>query len=457
MFPREYVVLMGGSNSVKKTGLRYGLSQEVELYSLALGATSSLQNLHEVIRNRDRIKQALCVVSESNINDFHNVITMNLDIDYMTDIINSYYYELSKVNRNAVCVIIPINKYIFDRKRYDVFNRICDEHVRNAKNYNFPLVNLRLATSKIKPEDYKLFFPDPLHPDDSFMSHLGRNIGSYIHKNRFELSVNRLYSLTENTDYSLLRAEDFGPESMTAKSNSIFSENILTLNGKIKIPSKYEGLKILGVHTWCNGYSKLAIQNNKRMIIKPLSGFLSFNELIDDLEIDNNTYMWTSNESNSTEKSVNVPDDGKFNNAVNICSLLLGKGLIKSDLEAKKKLVKSDLNRLIPDIVLHISSAKRLFLALSKDSSTVDVNAMVDTLRNSAIKIESHDVKVARNLMAAALKLRPNGPLIKAKLIEYDKILSSRAQTPPNSKAPTLRTRMTFLSNLFRAGHSASK
>lgn len=43
------IVLLGGSNSIIKDGLRSGLEQEnIHLTNLALGMTGSLQNLYEL-------------------------------------------------------------------------------------------------------------------------------------------------------------------------------------------------------------------------------------------------------------------------------------------------------------------------------------------------------------------------------------------------------------------------
>ncbi|EAH5177959.1 hypothetical protein [Campylobacter lari] len=49
------VVLLGGSNSVMVNGLQKGLRQEnVNLTNLALGSTTSIQNLYELKRERNQ-------------------------------------------------------------------------------------------------------------------------------------------------------------------------------------------------------------------------------------------------------------------------------------------------------------------------------------------------------------------------------------------------------------------
>ncbi|EAJ9572441.1 hypothetical protein E5B80_08620 [Campylobacter coli] len=66
------VVLLGGSNSVMVNGLQKGLRQEnVNLTNLALGACSSIQNLYELKRERNRefLDSADLIITESNINE----------------------------------------------------------------------------------------------------------------------------------------------------------------------------------------------------------------------------------------------------------------------------------------------------------------------------------------------------------------------------------------------------
>ncbi|HFZ5152864.1 TPA: hypothetical protein ACIK0Z_001582, partial [Campylobacter jejuni] len=79
------VVLLGGSNSVMVNGLQKGLKEGIEkfnttvnkeqeklkFYNLALRASSSLQNLYELKRDRNKtiLKNAELIISESNVND----------------------------------------------------------------------------------------------------------------------------------------------------------------------------------------------------------------------------------------------------------------------------------------------------------------------------------------------------------------------------------------------------
>ena len=70
------VVLLGGSNSMMKNGIKSGLEQDnVHLTNLALGASGSLQYLYELKlpRNQKAIMEADTIITESNINDIENL------------------------------------------------------------------------------------------------------------------------------------------------------------------------------------------------------------------------------------------------------------------------------------------------------------------------------------------------------------------------------------------------
>lgn len=50
------IILLGGSNSVVKNGLRIGLeNKNISLYNYALGLSTSLQNLYELMRHEKTI------------------------------------------------------------------------------------------------------------------------------------------------------------------------------------------------------------------------------------------------------------------------------------------------------------------------------------------------------------------------------------------------------------------
>ncbi|EOI3655236.1 hypothetical protein ACMTT1_001646, partial [Campylobacter jejuni] len=98
------VVLLGGSNSVMVNGLQKGLRKEnVNLTNLALGGSSSLQNLYELKRKRNQeyLENADLIISESNINDRAAAFDVVLKhTDWL-------YSELASMNKKILIILMP--------------------------------------------------------------------------------------------------------------------------------------------------------------------------------------------------------------------------------------------------------------------------------------------------------------------------------------------------------------
>ena len=100
--------LLGGSNSILKNGLSKGLSTSVKLINFALGASSSLQNLHSLIRYAEEIGTLDVIFSESNVNDFHSAWLTEINISVVLKNIDRYYQELNFACQNVVVLVLPL-------------------------------------------------------------------------------------------------------------------------------------------------------------------------------------------------------------------------------------------------------------------------------------------------------------------------------------------------------------
>lgn len=69
------ICLLGGSNSIIKNGLSFGLCGQDDL-QLAIGASASLQNIHAITSNQSEIEGCDFIVNESNVNDIYNIYIM---------------------------------------------------------------------------------------------------------------------------------------------------------------------------------------------------------------------------------------------------------------------------------------------------------------------------------------------------------------------------------------------
>jgi hypothetical protein len=67
-------------------------------------------------------------------------------------------------------------------------------------------------------------------------------------------------------------------------------------------------------------------------------------------------------------------------------------------------------------------------LKLSVNPSNNIIDNVINEIRDLAISFETENLTVAYKLMNITNKLRPNGPLIKRKLLEYDNILNEKKQ-----------------------------
>lgn len=79
-------------------GIRRGLHAHSNLINLALGKTTSVQNLYELIRyrNQDYIKNTDLIVTESNLNEiYHHAGYIDLPLHLIALNIQWFYEKLS--------------------------------------------------------------------------------------------------------------------------------------------------------------------------------------------------------------------------------------------------------------------------------------------------------------------------------------------------------------------------
>ena len=183
------ITLLGGSNSILKSGFITGLKEENEVLELALGATTSLQNLNSVIRHNKQILTTKIIITESNVNDIHathrNIVPINIIIKN----IDNYYYELSKLNINVIVLLLPLNTKIF--KNYSIINNC---HIYNCNIYGFGVIDL---SSKFELQEN--FLKDILHINLKLIQDLGYRISSSINYiNTIINSENHHYCKSKN-------------------------------------------------------------------------------------------------------------------------------------------------------------------------------------------------------------------------------------------------------------------
>lgn len=252
------VILLGGSNSIVKNGLRIGLeNKDITLHNYALGLSTSLQNLYELMRHENTINKSDFIISESNINDYLSPMSLNIilrNIDY-------FYEELYKANKTIIVLILPIPAC------NDKSKAINEAHRKNCAYYGFNLIDVDLYYQKNNLYDFDQNYK--FHPMPLAMQELGKNIIKNLHS--FKKSK-------ENIICSKRKYHIFAPSNLAKieHKNSFFCEKTTRIKASEKVifPKELKGCQILGIHTWnhtsssTHAISSISIENSSFKLVK---------------------------------------------------------------------------------------------------------------------------------------------------------------------------------------------
>ncbi|WP_410689663.1 hypothetical protein [Campylobacter lari] len=277
------VILLGGSNSVVKNGLRIGLeNKDITLHNYALGLSTSLQNLYELMRHENTINKSDFIISESNINDYLSPMSLNIilrNIDY-------FYEELYKANKTTIVLILPIPTC------NDKSKAINEAHRKNCAYYGFNLIDVDLYYQKNNLYDFDQNYK--FHPMPLAMQELGKNIIKNLHS--FKKSK-------ENIICSKRKYHIFTPSNLTKieHKNSFFCEKItkIKVGEKIIFPKELKNYQILGMHTWnhtsssTHAISSISIENSSFKLVKNFGLINTFQDIQNEKAIcDEQTFLY---------------------------------------------------------------------------------------------------------------------------------------------------------------------
>ncbi len=277
------IVLLGGSNSVGRYGLQKGLSQDgVKLHNLALGSTTSIQNLYELKREKN-IKYLLnadLIITESNVNEHiaasHKYEKLSLRIIYK----NLYllYSELSRLEKKVLVLLLPGGNDTIDSL-----------HKYLIGQFSLNLIDVKSYYKNKNILD--LVAMEGAHPFWVFMRELGKNIVHHIPYFHFPKNHIKAPCLIDFKICSAYEMEIISGNTIKTKyNNSMYNEEILQFNKEVVLtfPEKYHGYHLLAVHTWnkLDGSIDIKSQNllkhytafkvcNKRYSIIKISNFLN--------------------------------------------------------------------------------------------------------------------------------------------------------------------------------------
>uniref|UniRef100_UPI00112F9ABB hypothetical protein n=1 Tax=Campylobacter vicugnae TaxID=1660076 RepID=UPI00112F9ABB len=270
------IVLLGGSNSVMVNGLQKGLKEYANVTNLALGATTSIQNLYELYRprNQEAIQNANLIVTESNINDIdqHAATNCALPLNIIFKNLQYFYQTLYSLNK-PICIII----FPFYFKNHQIINNM---HRFLANYFGLNIIDIQNYYAINQLIDFGSKF------NHHQLSVLNRNIGKEIAKN-----IDHFGILNKNLDINLPKFKILTPQNMKKvgdfkifnPKNSMYDEIVYRLEGNSCLSFEgYEDYQILSVHSWnlgLNGnmdfsnekYTSIYLYNDKFNIIKPSS------------------------------------------------------------------------------------------------------------------------------------------------------------------------------------------
>jgi hypothetical protein len=360
----SYFGLLGGSNSILKNGLSKGLSTGVELKNFALGASSSLQNLHSLIRYAEEINTLDVIFSESNVNDFHSAWLAEINISVVLKNIDRYYQELNFACQNVVVLVLPLVSCCHIAKS------INKQHLINIHKYGFTYLDL----DKIMRDSNSISFyvKDHGHPNTALMAYIGTTLIKNINEIHFRKQNSSLTSSFQRPKYKILEASDLSSrDQIEIKRNSLFKESVVNQFDEIIFEREFFGYNLLGILCWSDGFSKLEVTGSDRVYVKAFNHELQFHEVSFDLVLDSSTKLLSNySQMLPSEYSLNAylinsenVTDIKPNNdvrPVKIASLLLVKDFAATcdtattssfsvhyllpDLELIKEISKSELH-----------------------------------------------------------------------------------------------------------------
>ncbi len=407
------ICLLGGSNSVMKMGFNFGLCRDNDI-QLALGVSSSIQNIHALVKNKDDVDACDIIVTESNVNDFHNINIIKLDKNLVFDNIASLYDELYRTGKTVVSVIIPVRINPNNVQSLTLFDEVNTLHRKLCKKYGFYLVDIQDDFSDLISDESnaKIIMKDTRHPLDSFMYMLGVNLREFL-----ETKVQ--HSSRTSVESNFFTKDDFPHSEKSTKENSKFKRvtNKLSKNESIDETRGY----LCGIETWCDGISQIKIYNDTRTVIKVFNSSLQFNEI----SCPNLTHFSIESHIGKavkvTEPCVYINESEHIKHFVLITSMLFKKHNNKH-LNIDINYI-NDISHIIPNKWPHISSVIKSsdVKSLYFDSNTINA------LRDSSFLLENVNLELAYQLMKLAKEMRPNGPFINKKLKEYEKKLNNQS------------------------------
>ncbi|MFS7244769.1 hypothetical protein AB6880_03525 [Rahnella inusitata] len=271
-------ILLGGSNSVLMNSIRLGLSEVFLVKNFALGATSCMQNLTEIVKNKNIIEDSDVIFTESNVNDIMTYVGLSISKERMKFIIDEYYRVLFNLNKPVYVIILPTHP---DQEKKEDVEFINNIHVDNCIRFGFKFATFDSIMNVLNKDQVDLLLPHPRHFNEAFVYQMTYNFSKLVAEEirpNFRKILNdrffkqagiRNHPYVNGDDYVFMPASEMiGDFTIESKENSAFSAKIINLTGTSRFNETYNNYKIVAINAWCDDYSSIIISDNISTIVK---------------------------------------------------------------------------------------------------------------------------------------------------------------------------------------------
>jgi hypothetical protein len=310
MKDQNTVIILGGSNSVISHGFSAGIESFVNAKNLSLGASGSLQNICFLNRELNLNESRICaIVTESNVNDSHIVITYGYDyIIQAKSAIYTLYETLYSLDIPVIAVLLPLGYPAIDTNEAKVFAEITDFHRSCISHFAITCIDVDYAFQSMDRDSRKAMMCDSRHPNIAFMFSLGSNIGSYLSmRTASSTSVANLTSFKPSTFFIDVGLEP--DRSVLQKRNSRYSELTVEIpyNPGLPLINSRKDLDLLALLLWPNHMCQILLSSQEHRTIRSSNTLLSFHELKNPLPLIEQIFLSSLlTKLPETEPSINV-------------------------------------------------------------------------------------------------------------------------------------------------------
>ena len=354
--------------------------EKLEFYNFALGGTNSIQNLYEMIRNKDILRNAELIITETNINEAQHHLHpyQKLSYQHIYRYLSWFYQELYFLKTKVLVLILPYPR--------DGFRVIDNMHKKLYYQYGLNLVDMQKYYEEHDLVEFGRRM-DPGHQNLRIMCKLGNNLIENIDKYQLPKTLN---IKNDNLEFAICTPKDMelisGELQEIPMKNSMYNEITYRIkkDTKLKFPDRFAGFQLIGMHAWNNAfewkenfeipktwmdcikvYSSLLFDNETETFSKEVSFLNFFVGVQRIIEIDDYSFIEINQTNDFTEYHIEVHTwlpDAKRLSFCDLISFFLAKGenfhTEKIDFEALANETieiesKYNFNHLIPDVKLY--------------------------------------------------------------------------------------------------------